>query len=89
MEENKFPQYLSAPMQFMWFEADTAFLIVVFLVIGLLFGGWSMLLTIFGPMTYAHIKKRYSSSFLIHMFYFIGFKKLSNYPIFFENGFQE
>lgn len=89
MDNNQFPQYLSAPMQFMWFDSDTAFLVVVFLMIGIIFGGWSLSLCIVVPYLYAKVKKKYSSSFLIHLFYFTGFKKMSYYPTFFENEFQE
>jgi type IV conjugative transfer system protein TraL len=89
MEENKFPQYLSAPMQFMWFDSDTFFLMVIFITISMTFGGWSICLIVIGPLGYSQLKKRYSSSFLIHMLYFSGFKKLSHYPSFFENDFQE
>ncbi len=87
--EYRFPQYLSAPMQFMWFDSDTFFLICLFLVIAMIFGGWWFFVAILGPMGYANLKKRTSASFLIHLMYFTGFKKFSHYPLFFETNFQE
>jgi type IV conjugative transfer system protein TraL len=85
----KFPQYLSSPMQFLWFEEDTFFLLSVCLGIGFMLGGWSKLLVVIGPIGYAKIKKKYSSSFLKHTMYFTGFKKTTYYPSFFVKNFQE
>lgn len=89
MEDHQFPQHLSSPLQFMWWDADTFLVIVIFMTIGMLNGGWAFLAMVVGPILYAQAKKRYTSSFLIHSMYFTGFKRLSHYPSFFENEFTE
>ena len=89
MNGNKFPQYLSAPLQIMWFEADDFVIIILSIVIFLILGGWSIIVSIVLPVAFIQLKKNYSSSFLKHMIYFTGFKNLEYYPIAFEDEFHE
>jgi type IV conjugative transfer system protein TraL len=83
----RFPQYLSSPMQVLWFESDEIGVICVFGTIALIFGGFTWLLIIAAPWYYSHIKKRYPRGFLRHVLYFVGIVRLDRYPDYFEETF--
>jgi len=85
----RFPQYLSSPIQVLWWEADDLGIIFICFTLALVFGGPLWLLLVFGPMLYSRAKKKHSRGFLKHMLYFIGLKDLSPYPGPFERSFRE
>ncbi|MDL1977039.1 MAG: type IV conjugative transfer system protein TraL [Deltaproteobacteria bacterium] len=88
-KQDFFPQYLSAPLQVLWFEADELAVMVIFFTIASLFGGWFWLSLIVGPFLYLRIKKNYPKSFIKHLLYFVGLQAPPNYPSFFEKLFLE
>lgn len=85
----RFPQYLSAPVQVLWFEADELAIIVFFFLLASIFHGvfWALLFA--GPFGYSRLKSKYPSSFLKHTLYFSGLKQLKPYPDAFTNTFTE
>ena len=88
-KQDFFPQYLSAPLQVLWFEADELAVMIIFFTISSLYGGWFWLSLILGPFFYLRIKKNYPKSFIKHLLYFAGLKTPRNYPSFFEKLFLE
>lgn len=85
----KFPQYLTAPIQILWFEADTFSIIFMSYLVALIFGGFFWLSLIALPYGYSLLKKKYPKGFLKHIWYFTGFVEMKHYPIFFEEEFLE
>ncbi len=85
----RFPQYLSAPVQVLWFETDELAIIIFFFLLASIFHGVFWIFCIVGPFGYSMIKSRYPSSFLQHMLYFSGIKNLKHYPNAFINSFSE
>ncbi len=88
-QQGRFPQYLSAPLQVLWFEADEIAMIVLLFTISSAFGGWTWLSFIVGPYLYSKAKSKYPKSFLKHMLYFSCLKVLRHYPTSFETFFLE
>ncbi len=96
--KKRFPQYLTSPLQFLWFEIDelgvallSLFLaaqvsfdvgLIMKMVISLCF----MVLAVWG---YSTLKKKYPRGFFRHLTYFIGLTNLKGYPSFFEDRFWE
>jgi len=89
MDKHRFPQYLSAPFQVLWFESDEVGIILLFFMISSVFGAWTWILLILGPCLYSKAKKKYPKGFLRHMLYFTGLKELKHCPNFFDNFFVE
>ncbi len=85
----RFPQYLSAPVQVLWFESDELAMIIFFFLTASIFHGVLWILFLLGPMLYSRLKAKYPSGFLKHMLYFSGIKKLKHYPEAFANAFSE
>lgn len=85
----RFPQYLSSPIQVLWWEADDLGIIFVCFTLALIFGGVCWILLILGPALYARLKKRHQRGFLKHALYALGIKDLSPYPGPFVNRFNE
>jgi type IV conjugative transfer system protein TraL len=85
----RFPQYLSAPVQVLWFETDELAIIVLFFLLASIFHGILWVLCIVGPFCYSQMKAKYPSSFLQHMLYFSGIKTIKHYPNSFANTFNE
>ena len=89
MGKQKFPQYLSRPLQVLWFEADDLCVVLIFFTLALVYGNIAWLLLILAPWLYIKAKNRYPRGFLKHCFYFMGVLTLKKYPIFFEDLFIE
>ena len=85
----RFPQYLSAPIQVLWFEADELGIIMLCFLLAEIFKGWFWLVVIIGPLAYSRSKLKYPRGFLKHMLYLSGIKELRNYPYTFERIFNE
>lgn len=84
-----FPQYLSAPIQVLWFEGDDLAFIMCFLMLAILFDGIFWLLLFIGPITYSKVKKNQPRGFFRHFLYCAGLLKLKRYPSYFEKEFIE
>ncbi len=87
--KKRFPQYLSSPLQVLWFESDEIGIIITFGVIALIFGSFTWLLIVAAPWYYGHVKKKYPRGFLRHTLYFAGLIRLNLYPDYFEEEFYE
>ena len=89
MEEKRFPQYLSAPYQVLWFESDDIGITTLLFILAMMFGGWFWLIMIVGPIVYMKVKFKYTRGFLKHLLYFTGMFTMNGYPSFFEKEFTE
>lgn len=85
----RFPQYLTSPFQVLWFETDQLAAILLFLVLGLVFGGFWWIAVFVGPWFYGKMKAKYPRGFLRHLLYFAGITTMKGYPIYFEKEFTE
>lgn len=87
--ETRFPQYLSSPIQVLWFESDELGVILFAVTIASICKGWSWLLVIAIPFLYSHYKFKYPRGFFKHMLYISGLKELHGYPTIFHKEFLE
>lgn len=84
-----FPQYLSAPLQVLWFEPDELGVVFTFLLFALIYGYIFWAFLIITPWYYSRAKKRYPRGFFRHVLYFIGITGMKGYPSYFEERFIE
>jgi type IV conjugative transfer system protein TraL len=89
MKPQRFPRYLTAPIQVLWMEADDLAVIAFGYMMGILIGFVGFSAMVIFPVIYARLKKRYPRGFMKHALYFIGFLELRGYPTFFEKEFTE
>jgi type IV conjugative transfer system protein TraL len=87
--QKKFPQYLTSPLQVLFFEVDEIAIMFIALLIGLVLEGWTYFLIIVLPTVYSRLKKNYPRGFLKHILYFVGLTNMVGYPSFFEKEFIE
>jgi type IV conjugative transfer system protein TraL len=85
----RFPQYLNAPLQFAWWEADVVVIAVFSAYFGFFLKGPFYLMIVLLPYSYVSAKRKYPRGFLRHLFYFIGLIDFKGYPTFFEKRFIE
>lgn len=87
---SRFPQYLSSPIQVLWFELDEVGLFFSCVSFALIFGGiiWFMLVIAI-PVGYRKLKNNYPRGFQNNIEYLIGFKELTYYPGAFQNKYEE
>lgn len=80
--KKRVPQYLSKPIQFVWFEIDEVCMWFLFFLLFLLFSNWLSFLGMFiCPYLFAKYKKNFPNGFLGHIFFYFGLKELKYYPI--------
>ena len=85
-----FPQYLSAPVQVLWYEADEFMVFCCCFMAAMVFGGWLLYISVIAaPWFYIKVKAKYPNGYLKHMLYISGLKDLKGYPISFEVEFLE
>lgn len=84
-----FPQYLSAPFQILFWEADDMGVIMIFLAFALSSGGWWWVMLLIGPYIYSSIKKNRPRGYLRHLLYMAGLVELKGYPSYWEQEFRE
>jgi len=89
MSVREFPQYLSSPLQVLWFESDSMVIILMGFMIGNVLGGWMWLAVFVLPAVYEYLKKSQSRGFLRHVLYFGGLVDIKGYPLYFERDFTE
>ena len=85
----QFPQYLSAPLQVLFWDTDELCIILMFFTIAMIFGSVTWLLVVAGPWGYSSVKKRYPRGFIRHLLYFAGLIDFQKYPDFLEDEFIE
>jgi len=84
-----FPQYLSKPIQVLWFETDELILFVFTLTLALIYGKIMWLIFLLTQYFYTRTKRLKPRGFLKHILYMLGLIKLKNYPDYFEREFHE
>ncbi len=84
-----FPQYLSAPLQVLWFEPDELGVVFAFFLFAMLYGSFFWALLFMAPWYYSRIKRRYPRGFFRHVLYFAGLTGMKGYPSYFEERFIE
>ncbi len=90
MNGKRFPRYLTAPIQVLWFDSDDMAIIFSILGLYLMFSSWLLFAAmILVPWQYRRMKKRYPRGFFHHMLYQIGISTLKHYPLSFEKEFYE
>jgi hypothetical protein len=90
LDDNSFPQYLSAPLSVLWFDVDTFVLIIIFFTIAFIYKGWPFfLLAVIGPAFYSSFKKRYPKGFLTHLMVRAGIVQLKYFPSPYEDDYHE
>ena len=86
---HRFPQYLSKPIQVLWFETDELVLFVFTLTLALLYGKLMWIVFLATQYFYTRTKRVKPRGFLKHIIYMIGFIKMNNYPEYFQREFHE
>jgi type IV conjugative transfer system protein TraL len=93
MSENnfthRFPQYLSRPIQVLWFETDELILCVFTLTLALLYGKIMWLVFLITQYFYTRTKRSKPRGFLKHLLYMFGFIQMNKYPDYFQREFHE
>ena len=88
---SKFPQYMSSPIEVLWWEVDQVAIAVVSFTCTLLMKGgivmWVGILLI--NYFFNAAKRNKPRGFIKHIIYMFGFAKLENYPDYFEQKFHE
>lgn len=86
---HRFPQYLSRPIQILWFETDELVLCLFTLTLALLYGKIMWLVFFVSQYLYTRTKRKNSRGFLKHLLYMLGFVQMKNYPEYFDREFHE
>lgn len=84
-----FPQYLSKPIQVLWFEIDELVIFLFTLTVALIYGGITWLLFVASQVLYTRTKRKNARGFLKHILYMLGLLDMKNYPEYFEKEFHE
>jgi hypothetical protein len=89
MKELRWPQFLGAPFQIIWFESDQIGIFFVFLFLSQALVWWFFPLPFLAVYFYSKAKKRYPRGFLRHLLYFIGLIRFKGYPDYTQKEFSE
>lgn len=84
-----FPQYLSKPIQVLWFETDELVLGMFFFILALVYGKFMWLLFFGSQYYYIRTKKKKPRGYLKHLLYVLGLVKMKNYPDYLQKDFHE
>ena len=87
--QKSFPQYLSKPIQVLWFELDELIIFVFTLTFALIYGGFMWIIFVAIQWIYTSTKRKNARGFLKHILYMLGLLELKNYPEYFEKEFHE
>jgi len=86
----KFPRYLSALPQILWWEMDEFAVIICFFTMWATIGGWQNAVCLFVvPYAYRKTKYRSENGYFKRILYMTGMGKLDGYPTHFQKKFQE
>lgn len=86
---HRFPQYLSRPIQILWFETDELVLGLFTLTLALIYGNIMWPVFFVSQFLYTRTKRKNSRGFLKHLLYALGFLNIKGYPAYFEREFHE
>jgi len=89
MGKKRFPQYLSSPLQVLWFEPDELCIMLISFILAMIYGWFFWILLVVAPWLYSKMKRKYPRGFFKHVLYFLGLLNIKGYPIFFEEIFVE
>lgn len=87
--QKPFPQYLSKPIQVLWFELDELVIFIFTLTFALVYGGVMWILFIVVQWFYSRTKRKNARGFLKHILYMLGLVEMKNYPEYFVKEFCE
>ena len=76
---HSFPQYLSKPIQVLWFESDELILFVFTLTLALIYGKIMWLVFLVTQYFYTRTKRLKARGFLKHILYMFGFIQMKKY----------
>ncbi len=85
----RFPQYLSRPIQIVWFEIDEVVIFLFCLTATLIYGRWMWIVFPLAQYLYVRTKRKNARGFLKHVLYMLGFTRMKGYPEYFQKEFQE
>lgn len=88
--QRNFPQYLSKPIQVLWFELDELIIFIFSLTFAIIYKGlfmWILFIAI--QWLYTRTKRKNARGFLKHILYMAGLMDMKNYPGYFEKEFRE
>lgn len=86
---HRFPQYLSRPIQILWFETDELVLGLFTLTLALIYGNIMWLVFLVSQYLYTRTKRKNARGFLKHLLYALGLIQINGYPPYFEREFHE
>jgi hypothetical protein len=75
--KKQFPQYLSAPLQVLFWDSDELCIILMFFTIAMIFGSVTWLLVVVGPWGYSNVKKKISKGIYPSHSIFCGTREFS------------
>lgn len=87
--QKRFPQYLSKPIQVLWFEMDELIIFIFTLTFTLIYGGIMWVVFVVIQVSYTRSKRKNARGFLKHILYALGLLELKHYPEYFEKEFHE
>ena len=87
--QKRFPQYLSKPIQVLWFELDELIIFLFTLTFTLIYGGFMWFVFVVIQVSYTRTKRKNARGFLKHILYMLGFMKMNSYPEYFQREFHE
>lgn len=76
----KVPKYSHLSPPFLIFDTEELMLLGVLYLVAMVLGGWFWLVFIAGGPLAIMYKRKKPRGYFSHIFYRIGFKKLTNYP---------
>lgn len=78
--EVRLPQYLHLPRQLLWFDVVEVGMIVIFYLLGMVFGGFLYILMFMGPFILIPYKRGKPRGFFSHALYDFGLVEIKGYP---------
>ncbi len=86
---HRFPQYLSKPVQVLWFGTDELILFIFLFTLAVSYGKLMWPVFILSQYFYTRTKRMKPRGFFKHLLYAAGMLKMKNYPDYFEKTFYE
>ena len=85
-----FPQYISSPIQILWWEMDQIVIAALSCTAAILQRGiipWIAFIAV--QLIYAKAKKNRPRGFMQHVLYMLGMSKIQHYPEYFNQEYHE